>query len=90
MFEAIEAALDEVALLVQAAVVRVWLLPVPPRRDDGGRSQGFDRSDDFGRVIALISDDGFGLLALQQADCLGIFGRLSGDAEVHRQPGFIG
>lgn len=64
---------------------------MPPRRDDGDRSHGFDGGNDLCCLIALITDDGIRLLALQQAASMGIFGRLSGrNAEVHRQPGFTG
>jgi hypothetical protein len=63
---------------------------VPPWRDHGDRTQRFDRRDDLGRVVSLVCDHGFGLLAFQQADCLGIFGSLSGrDAEGYRQACFV-
>jgi hypothetical protein len=70
--------------------VDAGLFPVPPRRDHGKRTQRLDRGDDLGRVASLVCDHGFGLLAFQQADCLGIFGNLSGrDAEGYRQAIFV-
>jgi hypothetical protein len=70
--------------------VDAGLFPVPPRRDHGKRTQRLDRGDDLGRVASLVCDHGFGLLAFQQADCLGIFGSLSGrDAEGYRQASFV-
>jgi hypothetical protein len=63
---------------------------VPPWRDHGDRAQRFDPVDDLGRVVSLVCDHSFRLLAFQQADCLGIFGSLSGrDAEGYRQASFV-
>jgi hypothetical protein len=68
LLEAIEASFDVVSLLVQGAIVAARLLPVASWRDNGDRTQGLDGGDDLGRVVALVGDDGFGMLALQQAD----------------------
>lgn len=91
MFEAVEAAFDEVSLFIQSAIIAARLFPVPPWRDDSDRTQAFDSSDDLGRVVSLVCDDSFGPLALQQADRLSIFGSLPGrDTEGYWQPGFVG
>ena len=64
---------------------------MPSWWDDRDRAQAFHLGDDFGRVIAFVRDHGFSVLAFQQIDGLGIFRSLSGrDAEVHRQPQFVG
>lgn len=75
LLEAVDAAFDEVSLFVQGTVVAAGLFPVPPWRDHGNRARRFDRGDDLGRIAPLVCDDGFGSLAFQQADCLGVFGR---------------
>jgi hypothetical protein len=63
---------------------------VPPWRDHGNRTQRFDGGDDLGRIIPLVCDHSFGSLAFQQADCLGVFGSLSGrDPEGYRQASLV-
>jgi hypothetical protein len=90
LFEAVKAAFDEVSLFIQGAVIAAGLFPVPPRWNHRDRAQRFNRGDNLGRIIPFIGDHGFGSLPLQQADCLGVFGSLSGrDAEGYRQAGFV-
>ncbi len=91
MLEAVEAAFDAVALLVEFAVVGSGLFPVPSGREDSHGSEAFDLGDDLGRVVALVRDDRFSLLALEQSDGLGVLrGLFGGDAEGDRQSIFIG
>ena len=91
MLEAVEAAFDAVALFIELAVIAARQFPVPSGRDDGHGSEAFDLADDLRGVIALIGDDSFGPLALQQPDRLGILGGLAGsDAEGDRQAIFVG
>ena len=86
-----EAAFDTVALLIELAVVAARLFPVASWRDDGDRAQTLNLGDDLGRVVALVGDDDFRLLALEQSDGLGVLcGLASGDAERDRQTVLIG
>jgi hypothetical protein len=90
VLEAVEAAFDTVALLVEFAVIAARLFPVASGRDDRDRAQALDLGDDLGRVIPLVGDDGFGALSFEQPDRLGILRGLSGgDAEGDWKPIFI-
>ncbi len=49
-------------------MIGTWLFPVSSRRDDGHRAEASDLGYDLRRVVTLVGDHGFGLLAVQQAD----------------------
>jgi hypothetical protein len=91
VFEAVEAAFDAVALLVEFTVVGPGLFSVASGRDDCDRAQALYLCDDLGGVIALVGDDRFGRLTFEQPDRLGILGGLAcSDAEGDGQAILIG
>ena len=65
MLEAVEASFDAMAFFVEFTVVAALLLPMLARRDHGQRAETFDLRYNLGRVVALVSDDGFGAPALE-------------------------
>ena len=66
MLEAVEEALDQIALLVQLLVVRPLHLAVGLRRDHGHGAGCLDLLNDGIAVVALVGDDGLGCDLLQE------------------------
>jgi len=77
LFQAVEAAFDAVAQLVEGAVMLPLHLPMAAGRDHGHRSHALDFGHDGGRVVALVGQHGLGSAAFQQRQGLGVFGGLA-------------
>lgn len=75
MFEAVEAAFDAVAELVEGAIVRSLYLAADLGRDDGFGSDGLDGGDDGVGVVATVGHDEFSRPACEQRQR---FGKLPG------------
>ncbi len=82
LFEAVEAALDEVAALVQIAVEVALLAAMPARRNDAIGSHPYYVVDDGVAIVPLVGNHGLRLAALQQRQGLSVIAALAAsDAE---------
>ena len=77
MFEAIRAAFDAIALLIEFATVYLLDFAASAARNHGDCAQAFDLGGDGGRVVALIGEHDFGMAAFEQMDGFAILPSLS-------------